>query len=130
VNYTKRNVVLAVLSVVAVSVAWFGVTQYHSHIRCAARNAVLREQVEKLKNDAHNQLRVGIKKAQVVKFFEEHQMRVTFGYGQAFGDIQTTGCAPFGCGADTALIGVSVAVDSQGTVTGEPHVSGIFTDCL
>ena len=110
----------------AASLAWVGV----SHIRCREQNAALHERVERLRNDAHDQLRIGATKAQVVRFFEEHQMHVTFGYGNASGGYQTTGCAPFGCGADTAMIGVSVAVDAQGTVVGEPSVSGLYTDCL
>jgi hypothetical protein len=86
--------------------------------------------MEKLKNDAHNHLRIGINKDQAVRFFEERQMRVKFGVGEVSADFQAMGCAPFGCGADTATIGVSVAIDSQGRVNGEPHVSGIYTDCL
>ena len=57
-------------------------------------------------------------------------MAVSSGYGTAQGSINGVGCAPFGCGRDDAIIGVSVNVDSDGTVVGEPHVSGIYIDCL
>jgi hypothetical protein len=130
VNLTKRHIIILGVLLVVASAIWFGLKEYREHLRCATRNATFREQLEKLKNDAHDQLRIGTNKAQVVRFFEEHQMRVTFGRGEASGDFKAIGCAPFGCGADTAIVGVSVAVDSQGAVSGEPHVSGIYTDCL
>jgi len=130
VNLTKHYIIILAVLLVVASAIWFGLREYREHVLCATRNAAFREQVEKLKNDAHDQLRIGTSKAQVVRFFEQHQMRVTFGHGEASGDFQALGCAPFGCGADTAIVGVSVAVDSQGTVSGDPQVSGIFTDCL
>lgn len=130
-KFTNRSKIVSfVVTVLAVFSIWFGFTEYRNHARCAARSAALRHEVENLTRDAHDQLRVGGNKSQVVRFFEEHHMRVTFGYGEASGDFETTGCAPFGCGADTARVGISVAVDSQGTVTGKPRVSGIYTDCL
>jgi hypothetical protein len=92
--------------------------------------AVFRVQVERLKGDAIDQLRIGVDKAQVVRFFSEHHMQVDFSLGEAAGSLQTTGCAPFGCGADTALIRVHVTVDSRGTVTDHPRVIGMYTDCL
>ena len=131
VSFTKRRKIAAtVFCVLAATVAWLGVREYRGHIRCAVRNTVLQERVEKLRHDAHDQLRVGMNKAQVIRFFDERQIQVAFGYGVALGGFQTTGCSPFGCGADTAIVVVSVAVDSQGTVVGEPHVSGIYDDCL
>jgi len=35
-----------------------------------------------------------------------------------------------GCGTDDALIGVRVKVDADGTVTGEPEVVDMYTNCL
>jgi hypothetical protein len=35
-----------------------------------------------------------------------------------------------GCGTDEALIGVRVKVDAEGTVTGEPKVVDMYTNCL
>ena len=131
VNLPNRSkIVLGILAFFAVLGGWLGVAQYHSHLVCVARHAAFHDRVEKLRTDAGQQLRIGVNKSELTRFFEEHGMRVNFGYGLASGSIQTTGCAPFGCGADTAVIGVSVPVDDQGTVTAEPRVSGIYTDCL
>ena len=47
------------------------------------------------------------------------------------GDFQTTGLCPYSAAERIRQpIAVSVAIDSQGTVTGKPHVSGIYTDWL
>ncbi len=118
---------LAIAGVVLVSAAaLIGV----KHNRCELRNAMFGRQVQALKRDAYDQLRIGTKHAEVVRFFAEHHIAVTFAYSLASGTIQTTGCSPFGCGADSATIGVSVEVDQQGTVIGKPLVSGIYNDCL
>ena len=127
--FISYRTILVVL-IVAAAAVWFGIKQYRTHVRCATRNAALRQRIENLRHDAHDQLRIGTNKDLIVRFFEEHQMRVTFSRGEAFGDFQILGCAPFGCGADTATVGVSVAIDSEGTVSREPHVSGIYNDCL
>jgi hypothetical protein len=130
VSLTNRNKIIPAGLIITAFVVWIGVKQYRNHVRCAARNAAFRQQVEKLKNDARDQLRIGTPKDQIVRFFEHHAMRLTFDRGGASGTFQTTGCPPFGCGADTAMVGVSVIIDSRGTVSGEPHVWGIYTDCL
>ncbi len=129
-KFSKRSKITVGVVAAVAACAWFGITEYRIHVACAARNGVLQRRVQKLRDDAHDQLRVGVNKAQIVRFFEQQQMQATFGYGVASGDFRTTGCAPFGCGADTVVVGVSVAVDSQGTVVGEPHVADIYTDCL
>jgi hypothetical protein len=126
-NLTKRQKIIPAMLVFAALATWFGAAQYREHVRCVMRNSAFQEQIAKLERDAHAQLRVGVNKDQVVRFFEEHQMTVTFDRGEASGNFQTTGCAPFGCGADTATIVVSVAVDPAGTVSGPSHV---YTDCL
>lgn len=119
-----------ILAIVCVLVALMALGLYRSHIRRAARNAVFRVLVERLKSDASDQLRIGVDKAQAVRFFSEHHMQVDFHLGEASGSLQTTGCAPFGCSKDTALIQVHVSVDSQGTVTDHPRVIGMYTDCF
>jgi hypothetical protein len=100
------------------------------HRRCKQKNEVFRKQVETLKRDAYEQLRIGANRAVVAHFFTEHHIPLTVAYSQAAGSFQTTGCSPLGCGADSATIGVSVDLDQQGSVVGEPRVSGIYTDCL
>jgi hypothetical protein len=49
---------------------------------------------------------------------------------EAFGSIETSGCAPFGCGSDVAVISVHVKLDEAGAAIEEPRVGGIYTNCL
>lgn len=127
---SRRNRIILAALIIVIFVAGIGVKQYRRRIYCAKQNAALRQQLDRLEDDAREQLRIGADKDQIIRFFERHQMSATFHRGKASGDLRTTGCAPFGCGADTAIIGVSIAIDSQERVSGEPHVSGIYTDCL
>ena len=127
---TRSKVLFVVLAAVAVMSIFLGAAAYRSHVRCAARNAQLQERVNRLQNDARERLKIGVTKANVARFFDEHGMTVTFGYGVAQSSMNAVGCAPFGCGRDDVIFGVSVNVNSEGTVVGEPHVSGIYTDCL
>ena len=81
--------------------------------------------------DAHKQLKVGTKKGEVTRFYSEHEIpfevvRFTDTGFEAIGTLYTIGgCAPLGCGTDNAL-----KVDADGTVTGEPEVVDMYTDCL
>jgi hypothetical protein len=86
--------------------------------------------VETLQRDARNKLRIGTKKEDVIRFFADNGIPVTFDYGAASGAVHTLGCAPQGCGTDDGLLGVLVKVDAEGTVVSEPVVGGIYTDCL
>lgn len=97
---------------------------------CKQRGAAHAARVEKLKHDAHENLKVGTKKESVLKFFRENGLPVEFAEGEAVGTIHTTGCAPFGCGSDDALLGLRVKVDNDGNVIGEPVVGGLYTNCL
>jgi hypothetical protein len=86
--------------------------------------------VESIKQDAH-QLKIGTKRGDVSRFFAEHGIPFTVAYSEAIGTLQTSGCAPFGCGADSALIGVRVKLDGASAVTTEePTVVGMYTDYL
>jgi hypothetical protein len=123
-KHTK--VVFAAVIVVLGIAAWLGVSER----RCYLRDARFRQQFETLKSDAHNQLHVGTQKMDVSRFFQSHQMQFDFAYGRASGQLYTSGCAPIGCGKDTSSISVSVDVDADGTVAGEPRVIGIYTNCL
>ena len=39
-------------------------------------------------------------------------------------------CSSVACADDSALIGVLVEVDENGTVVSDPEVVGMYTDCL
>jgi hypothetical protein len=80
---------------------------------------VFARQVENIKEDAHERLKIGTKKADVARFFAELSIPLTISESEARGTLWTSGCAPFGCGSDPAS-----------AVTEEPTVIGIYTDCL
>ena len=125
--------------VIALSISSVGcLYRYHS-TACKQRGAQYAARVEKLKKDAHETLKIGTKKQDVIRFFKENGLPVDFfkvSYErsgrvyEATGTIYTTGCAPSGCGSDHALLGLRVDVDEVGTVISEPVVGAIYTNCL
>ena len=126
------RVAIAVAIVLVVGIGWFGTKQY----RCTRRNAASSRRVKIVEQDAHRQLKVGSLKAEVARFYAEHEIpfevvRFTDIGFEAIGTLYSKGgCAPLGCGTDDALIGVRVKVDADGTVTGEPEVVDMYTNCL
>jgi hypothetical protein len=121
-------------AIVVVGLGWFGAKQY----RCQRRNAAFVRRIVSIKQDAHEQLKIGTKKANVARFYTEHKIPFEVvswpfkdGGSEAIGTLYTIGgCAPLGCGNDNALIGVRVKVDADGAAVGEPEVVSIYTDCL
>jgi len=103
--------------------------RYHD-AACKQRGAALSASVEELKKEAHEKLKVGTKKDDVVRFFKENGIPVTYSREEVSGTIKTTGCAPSGCGSDDALLGLRVKVDQAGTVLAEPHIFSFYTNCL
>lgn len=105
---------------------------------CEKRNAAFNRRIEDIKRDAHEQLKIGTKRADVARFYSEHEIPfdvVSWSYkdggSEAIGTLFTIGgCAPLGCGGNNALIDVRVKVDVDGTVIGEPQISSGYTDCL
>jgi hypothetical protein len=123
---TSRVAIAAAIVLVA-GISWFGIKQY----RCKQRNAAFSRRVKIVEQDAHKQLKVGTKQKDVGRFYTEHKIPFEVVGSEAIGTLYTTGgCAPLGCGTDNALIGVRVKVDADGTVTGEPEVVDMYTDCL
>jgi hypothetical protein len=103
-----------------------GVREY----RCKKRGAAFALQVETIKRDATEELRVGTNKADVARFFTVHNIPFAMLETEAYGTLRTSGCAPLGCGTDRALIGVRVKFAATGTVTEVPKVVGMYQDCL
>lgn len=130
----KSRVALGIVIVLVGFVGWFGTKQY----RCKRRNAEFSRRIAVVERDAREQLRVGTTKDAVAQFYTEHKIPFEVvksddaGFRfQAIGTLYTTGgCAPLGCGNDAALIGVRVDVDANGTVTDEPKVVSMYTNCL
>ena len=127
----KRTLLpIAVCLFVALPISAGSCLYRYQNAACRQRGAKYNARVEKLKRDAHDKLKVGAKKDDVVHFFKENGIPVTFSSEGASGTIYTTGCAPSGCGSDDALIGLRVKVDQAGTVVAEPIVGAIYTNCL
>jgi hypothetical protein len=129
----KRSRVTVVAAIIAfVGLSLFGLKQY----RCKQRDRAFAAQIERIKQDAHEGLKIGTKKAEVAQFFADHSIPFTtvgaeaFGTPAAFGTVKTSGCAPFGCGSDVAFISVRVKLDGDGIVTDGPTVVGMYADCL
>lgn len=121
------SVAIAAVIVLAAGIGWFGIKQH----RCKQRNAAFSRRIKIVEQDAHKQLRIGTNKDDVARFYTEHEIPFEVVGSEAIGTLYTIGgCAPMGCGTDNALIGVRVKVDPDGTVTGEPKVVGMYTDCL
>jgi hypothetical protein len=125
----KRKSLSIAILLVALLATSDGCYRYQS-ANCKKRGAAYNAKREKLEHDAHEKLTMGTKKDMVIRFFQENDIPVTFDYGEASGTIYTTGCAPFGCGSDAALLGLRVKVDDAGSVISEPQVGGIYTNCL
>jgi len=105
--------------------------------RCKQRSADFQARVERIRADAKASLRIGTKKADVIRFFAAEKIPMDSyrmaGQNVVQGQIYVTGlpeCATVACGDDSAMIGVRVDVDENGSVVSEPVVIGMYTDCL
>jgi hypothetical protein len=133
VNTQTRSITVVAAIVVAAGVSWIGLKQHQrrqAHIACIERDEAFTQRVESIKRDAREQLKIGTKKEEISRFFTEHGIQLSIDNSEAIGTLYTSGCSPLGCGTDSALIGVRVNVDRTGTVTGEPTVVGMYTDCV
>jgi hypothetical protein len=121
---------LIVCFIIVLLVSEVGCLYRYQNSACKQRGATYNARVEKLRRDAHDSLKIGTKKDDVVRFFVENGIPVAFASGEASGTIYTTGCAPSGCGSDNALIGLRVKVDQGGTVVAEPVIGALYTNCV
>lgn len=122
----RRKIAIAVAIAIVGSGIWFGLKYY----KCESRGAAFRRQIEVIKRDALERLKVGTAKTDVSRFFDEHGIPFDFVESEAIGTLRTSGCAPLGCGTDSAIIGIRVKLDGAGTVAQEPIVVGMYKDCL
>jgi hypothetical protein len=121
----KSGIALTVALALAL-LGWWGLARR----RCHQRGAAFAARVEKLRQEAQTRLKPGTKKEDLLRFFAENDFPVAFDHSEASGTVSTSGCSPFGCGSDDAIIGVSVKVDPLGTVQSAPQVVGMYTNCL
>lgn len=126
----RRGIATAAAIFFMVGLSWL----VWNRIRCQLRGAAFARRIERIKRDAQEQLKIGTEKAAVAHFFADHDIPLTvsnmLGATYATGTIYTTGCAPFGCGTDSALIGVRVKIDPGGNTMEKPEVVDLYTDCL
>jgi hypothetical protein len=117
---TRKTILVLVVSG---ALCWFAVDRYRTSVACKKRGMALANREETLKRRAHDSLKIGTKRTDVILFFTENDIPLSFDQFGASGIITTSGCAPFGCGADSAIIGVRVELDGEGNVKSEPIVS-------
>lgn len=135
------------------AVSWFASDNFHGLVLLTARGAYfavhpsppqckkrageLQARKELIHRDAKTSLKIGAKKEDVTRFFVSENIPLTF--DQIGPDYEATGtiyfkgiaeCENVACGDDSALIGVRVRVDSNGTVLSDPVVMVMYTDCL
>src|SRR5215470_12194283 len=95
-----------------------------SSVACRQRGAALHNRMEEIKRKAYDALKIGTTKAGVIQFYAENNIPLTFDQFGAKGTIHTSGCSPFGCGSNDAIIGVRVDLDQKGSV-----MEGTGGDC-
>src|ERR1035437_5513598 len=129
----RKRIIVAVLVVVCAASCWFGVGRYFKSMRCKQRAIALQTRVEGIKREAHEKLRIGTKKEDVIRFFATNNFPLTLGrignHNEATGTIYVTGtseCGSIACGTDASLIGLRVEVDEAGTVVSEPVVVSLY----
>jgi hypothetical protein len=123
-----KRVVFAGIAVVLLCGLMTG-CRYRSEA-CKQRGAAYQARVKSLERAALEQLKIGTKKEDVVRFFAENKFPITFDRSSATGMIYTLGCSPIGCGTDEALLGLDVGLDEAGNVKSKPVVVGFYTNCL
>jgi hypothetical protein len=102
----------------------------HRSMACKQRGLALNSQVEALKRTAIDRLKIGTKKEDVIRFFSENNLSISFDKHGATGTMHAPGCSPTGCGSDDYLIVLKAKLDESGTVESEPVVGGGYTNCL
>ena len=94
-------VVLAVILVLGYVLFGWMFYRYQSS-DCKERGKAYGIRVERLKRDARITLRIGTHQEDVIRFFQENGLPVSFdkGLSEYEGTIYTKGCAPAGYGSD------------------------------
>jgi len=149
----RKLSIAAVMLLIICAVCWFASEKVHSTVyvawreayfavrpvprHCKERAAKFGANVDRIKHAAKNSLKPGVKKDDVARFFASENIPVTF--DQIGQEYEATGaiffeglaeCEDIACGDDSALIGVRVRGDVNGTVVSDPEVIGTYTDCM
>jgi hypothetical protein len=89
---SRASIAIAAI-LVAAGASWFGLSQYRTHAACNERGAAFLRQVESIKRDAHERLKIGTTRDELSKFFIEHGILLTIVGSEATGTLQTSGRA-------------------------------------
>lgn len=105
--------------------------------RCKQRASDFEAREKRIEANAKISLKPGTRKADVTAFFASEKIPMgsyqIAGRNEVVGQIYVKGlaeCASVACGDDSAMVGVRVDVDENGTVVSDPEVVGMYTDCL
>lgn len=105
--------------------------------RCKQRATDFEAREKRIEANAKISLKPGTKKADVTAFFGAEKIPMNSyqiaGRNEVRGQVYVKGlseCSSVACGDDSAMIGVRVNVDENGTVVSDPVVVGMYTDCL
>jgi hypothetical protein len=125
----NKRLATTVIAVVVIAGA-FWVWQSHT-AKCRNRSERLNSHIEELRKSAVREIPRGSSKEDVVRFFNSVGLKPAFDKEARFGgaDFYEEGCSPFGCGRDTAIVGVHVKFDSSGRVE-STDVASMYIDCL
>jgi hypothetical protein len=86
VNFLKQHRVGVAVIVVIAGLSLFGLREY----RCKLRGVVFARQVESLKRDAAEELKIGTNKSEVARFFAAHKIPFAILESEAYGSLRTT----------------------------------------
>jgi hypothetical protein len=145
----KLGIAVPAVLLVIGAVLWFASTDFQFWVRaayllvrpvprvCKQRATEFQARVERIRKEARNSLKPGATSGEIASFYASESIPLTIGpmgYERyASGQVYVTGlpeCETIACGNDSALIGVQVEIDANGTVVSEPVVVGMYTDCL
>jgi len=136
-----RKWIVASILLTLTGAAWLGLRHYIAKRRgaafaeklseCKRRDADVERQIEIIKREANEQLKIGTDRVAIARFFASHGIPFTVTPSEVIGTLQTHGgCPPQGCGTDRYLIGVRVKVNTAGVAISDPAVVALYEDCV
>jgi len=126
-----HKILAAIFVVVLAGCTCLSVTYLHSRTACKRSNIDFQRRIDALQLELTKNILRGTTKKDVERFLSDHHFSVIFNRNQAIGTMSSSGgCAPFGCGTNEILLGVTIRLDSNGSVAEVPQIQTMFTDCM
>ena len=131
---TGPSVKVGIAVVLAIVLAGWIIFRWRS-VACKQRGLALDHRVATLRREAHDKLKVGTKKSDVVRFFTQNGFSYNDSvveidnHNELEGYIFALGCSDVGCW-DAAEIRIELDVDQLGTVQSAPVVKLVYPDCM